>query len=73
MAEQKAKQATTDAEQLASDMVPKAQYDNLLVQVQAMVDDANAKIDALSAYNKLLSDTLTVQNKLIERFLSETK
>lgn len=73
MTETKAKPANTDAEQLASDMVPKAQYDNLLVQVQAMVNDANAKIDALSAYNKLLSDTLTVQNKLIERFLSETK
>lgn len=73
MAETKAKQVNTEAEQPTTEFVPKAQYDNLLVQVQAMVDDANAKIDALSAYNKLLSDTLTVQNKLIERFLNEKK
>ena len=73
MAEPKAKSVSADAEQPALETVPKAQYDSLLAQAQSAINDANATIASLDADKKLLQDTLRVQNKLIERFLNETK
>lgn len=73
MAEPKAKPVNTNAEKPAPEVVPKAQYESLLAQAQSAINDANDTIAALSADKKLLQDTLRIQNRLVERFLNETK
>jgi len=57
--------AGQDAAAEAPKTIPVEQYDALVKQVQDIVAEANRRISALEAENKLLKDTLSAQNKLI--------
>lgn len=57
--------AGQDAAAEAPKTVPVEQYDALVRQIQDVVAEANRRISALEADNKLLKDTLAAQNKLI--------